>query len=53
MVDENLLKLEIKKLRELLMSRADDVMSLEKRKLQLDTVGLRILFCIFVRFIPF
>lgn len=37
MVDENLLKLEIKKLRECLNSRADDVMSMEKRKLQLDT----------------
>ncbi|CAL1542998.1 unnamed protein product [Lymnaea stagnalis] len=37
MVDENLLKLEIRKLRDLLNSRADDVMSMEKRKLQLDT----------------
>lgn len=37
MVDENILKLEIKRLRDMLNSRADDVWTLEKRRLQLET----------------
>eukprot|EP00041_Stephanoeca_diplocostata_P024511 m.623129 g.623129 ORF g.623129 m.623129 type:complete len:930 (-) comp22544_c0_seq6:533-3322(-) len=36
MVDENLLKLEIRRLRKRLNHRADDVLSLEQRKLQLS-----------------
>ena len=37
MVDRNLLKLQVRKLRETLFSRADEVFSLEKRKLELNT----------------
>lgn len=38
MVDQNILKLEIKRLREMLNSKADEVFDLEKRRLQLETV---------------
>lgn len=37
MVDENILKLELRRLRETLNSRSDSVLSLEKRRLQLET----------------
>lgn len=37
MVDENMLKLEIRRLRDMLNGRADEVLSLEKRRLQLET----------------
>ena len=39
MVDENILKLEIKRLQEFLSGKADDVLSLEKTKLRLEAVS--------------
>ena len=46
MVDENLMKLEVKRLRDNLTTRSGDVLTHEKRKLQLETV------CIFIQLIP-
>ncbi|KAH3812374.1 hypothetical protein DPMN_140804 [Dreissena polymorpha] len=37
MVDQNILKLELKRLRDMLNERADEVFDLEKRRLQLET----------------
>jgi hypothetical protein len=38
MVDENLMKLEIKKLKQILESKADEVLDLNKRRIQLEMV---------------
>jgi len=45
MVDENLIKLEVKKLRETLFGHADEVLTLEQRQLQLQTVSLQSFKC--------
>lgn len=39
MVDQNILKLELKRIRENLNDKSDDVLSQEKRRLQLETVS--------------
>lgn len=43
MVDEHLMRIELKRLRGLLNSKADNVMNLETRRLQLQTVRIRLL----------
>lgn len=41
MVDENIKKLEVKRLKDMLNSKSDDVLTQEKRRLQLETVSFQ------------
>ena len=41
MVDENIVKLQVKRLRETLFSATGEVYSLEKRQLELQTVAIQ------------
>jgi UDP-glucose:O-linked fucose beta-1,3-glucosyltransferase len=52
MVDQNILKLELKRLRDMLNERADEVFTLEKRRLQLETVSSCLLYTNLMKLLP-